>query len=123
MNPFQMLWDLGDHVLEGVIGTDLNTLGHPLSIRLAEVTDQGIVNLWRIEMGYMRWTGLPALKARGPQAPLLIHHHMELLFIIMNHRRINRAGLFTFPLLFGALTTNILDRFRDGKEITIDSDS
>lgn len=123
MNPLQMLWELGRHVLESIIGTDLNTLGHPLSIRLAEITNQGVVGLRWIKAGHMGWTGLLALSARGPEASVLIHHHMELLFVIMDHRRIERAGFFTFPLLFGALTTDILDRFRDRKEIAIDSDS
>jgi len=123
MNPLQMLWDLGRHVLEGEIGTDLNTLGHPLSIRFTEIADQRVVSPRRIETRYMSWASLLALSARRPKAPVFIHHHMELLFIIMNHRRIHRAGLFAFPLLFGALTTDILDGFRDGKEITIDSDS
>jgi hypothetical protein len=46
---------------------------------------------------------------------------MELLLIIMDHGRVLRAGLFTFPLFLGALATDILNGLRDRQEVTIDT--
>ena len=57
----------------------------------------------------------------GPQATVDVNYHVKLLLIIMDHRRVDRAGLLAFPLLFWTLAANILNGLRDGDMVTIDS--
>jgi hypothetical protein len=95
-----VLRELGGHIFQCIIGANLNTLGFSFPSCLTEVTDQRIVSLRRIKTGDLGWTSFLALSTRGTEAPFTVHNHMKLLLVIMDDRRIYRASLLAFPLLF-----------------------
>ena len=103
-----MGWKLRCHVFQGIVRTDLDTLGFSHTIALAKVADHGIVVGGWIESRHGRGTGGGALATGGPQATVDVDHHVELLLVIMDHRRVDRASLLAFPLFFWTLAANIL---------------
>lgn len=88
MDALQVLRELRCHELQGEMGTDFHTLGFPYAVPLAEIADHGIVVIGRIKPGHGCWTGSRTLAAGRSQASVDVDHHMKLLFIVVNHRRI-----------------------------------
>jgi len=118
-----MLRELRLHVLQGEGRANLYALGPANSVFLTKVTHKGMVMLRRIEARDLRRTGLQTLRALGPQTPVLVHNHVKFLSVIMDHRRIDRAGLFTLPLLVRALAAEVLYGFRSRQKVTVDANS
>jgi hypothetical protein len=98
MDPLKMLRNLRFHEFQCSVRADLHTLGFSYTLSLAKITHHGTVVGGRIKSRHGGRTRRRALSAGRPKASIGVHHHMEFLFVVMNCRGIDRAGLLTFPL-------------------------
>jgi len=104
-----MLRKLGSQKLQGLVRTYLDTLRLPLSILLAEITNERIIMIRRIKAWNLSRTGLPALSTGITKASIPVYDHMLQLFIIMYHMMLHRTGLLTLPFSFRTLGADGLD--------------
>jgi hypothetical protein len=109
MDSLQMLRKLGTQKLQGLVRAYLDTLRPPLSIFLAEITNERIIMILRIKARNLSRTGLPALSTGSTEASIPVYDHMLQLFVIMYHMRLHRTGLLTLPFFFRTLGADGLD--------------
>jgi hypothetical protein len=109
MDSLQMLRKLGTQKLQGLVRAYLDTLRPPLSIFLAEITNERIIMILRIKARNLSRTGLPALSTGSTKASISVYDHILQLFIIMYHTRLHRTGLLTLPFFFRTLGADGLD--------------
>jgi len=118
-----MLRKLRLHVFEGKGRADLYTLGPANAVLFAEITDEDGFLLHRVESRNSGGTGLRATPAFLSEAALVIYHHVELLMVIVDNGRIERARLFTLTLFVRTLAAHVLDGLGGWKKVSVDTDT